>query len=250
MKIELKNQAEIEKMRLGGKIASRILKYLRNQVKEGVTTLVLDQMAEKMILEAGAKPSFKGFQGYPGSICISVNEEVVHGIPSARILKNNDVVGLDLGVYFQGFHTDTALTCVVGDVILPEIKKLLEVTSQALSEGIKLCKAGVYLGDVQNVIQKTVEEAGFGVIRDLVGHGVGRALQEPPQIPNFGKPGTGPILEEGMTLAIEPMVSMGDWRVKILNDHWTVVTADKSISAHFEHTIVVGKNNAEILTLR
>lgn len=248
MKIELKNQAEIEKMRLGGKIASRILKYLESQVKEGVTTLELDQMAEKMVREAGAKPSFKGFQGYPGSICISVNEEVVHGIPGKRVLKNSDVVGLDLGVYFQGFHTDTALTCVVGDNISPEVKKLLDVTYQSLLSGIKLCKAGVYLGDIQNMIQETVEKAGFGVIRDLVGHGVGRALQEPPQIPNFGKPGTGPILEEGMTLAIEPMVSAGDWHIKILDDHWTVVTADKSLSAHFEHTIVVGKNNAEILT--
>ncbi|MCL5407608.1 MAG: type I methionyl aminopeptidase [Patescibacteria group bacterium] len=248
MKIELKNQAEIAKMRQGGKIASRILKSLESQAKEGVTTLELDQMAEKMILEADAKPSFKGFQGYPGSVCISVNEEVVHGIPSTRILKDGDVVGLDIGVYYQGFHTDTALTCVVGDEVSPEIKKLLEVTLQALSEGIKLCKAGVHLGDVQNVIQKTVEGAGFGVIRDLVGHGVGRALQEPPQIPNYGEPSTGPILKEGITLAIEPMVSMGDWHIKILNDHWTVVTADKSLSAHFEHTIVVGKNNAEILT--
>ena len=248
MKIELKSEQEIAKMRLGGKIASRILNYLKNQVKEGVTTAYLDKMAEKLIIEAGAKPSFKGYQNYPGSICISVNEEVVHGIPSNRVLKNGDVVGLDLGVYYQGFHTDTALTCVVGDEISPEIKKLLDVTLKSLFEGIKLCQPGVHLGDVQNAIQKTVEKVGFSVIRDLVGHGVGRALQEAPPIPNYGQYGTGPILEEGMTLAIEPMVAMGDWHVKILSDHWTVVTSDKSLSAHFVHTIAITKDGAEILT--
>lgn len=248
MKIDLKTKVEIDTMRLGGKIASRILNYLKSQVVEGVTTAKLDQLAEKMILEAGAKPSFKGYRGYPGSVCISVNDEVVHGIPGPRVLKKGDLVGLDLGVFYQGFHTDTALTCVVGGKMSPEVKKLLEVTSLSLERGIKLCKEGVYLGDVQNVIQETIEGAGFGVIRDLVGHGVGRTLQEPPQIPNYGISGTGPILKEGMTLAIEPMVSMGDWQVEILDDNWTVVTRDHSLSAHFEHTIAITKTGAEILT--
>ncbi|MFA6493192.1 MAG: type I methionyl aminopeptidase [Patescibacteria group bacterium] len=247
MKIELKTEQEIAKMRLGGKIASRILKTLESSTKEGVTTNELDKLGETLILEAGAKPSFKGFANYPNSVCVSVNDEVVHGIPGSRVLKNGDVVGLDIGVYYQGFHTDTALTTIVGEASV-QSKKLLEITRQSLEKAIKMCKEGVFLGDISSVIQKTVEKEGFGVIRDLVGHGVGRNLQEDPPIPNYGKPGTGPILKEGMTLAIEPMVSAGDWHVNVLDDGWTVVTRDGSLSAHFEHTIAIGKTGAEILT--
>jgi len=247
MKIDLKSEEEIAKMRISGKIASRILKEIKNMVKEGVTTAEIASMAEKLILEAGAKPSFKGYQHYPAAICVSLNDEVVHGIPKNRVLKIGDIVGLDLGVYYQGFHTDTALTCPVGR-ISPEARKLLKVTEKALKKGISACREGKFLGDVQFAIQKTIEKAGFGVIRDLVGHGVGKNLQEAPPIPNYGQPGTGPRLERGMTLAIEPMVSSGDWHVKVLPDGWTVVTLDGSLSAHFEHTVAITARGVEILT--
>lgn len=247
MQIELKTKEEIAKMRLGGKIASRILDELKSKVKAGVTTAELDKMAAKMIVHAGAKPSFKGFNGYPNALCVSVNDEVVHGIPKARVLKNSDIVGLDIGVFYQGFHTDTARTYGVGR-IENKAQRLLDVTWKSLEEGIKMAKPGNHLGDIQAAIQRTAEKAGFGVVRDLVGHGVGRKLQELPAIPNYGNPGTGPKLEVGMTLAIEPMITAGDWHVKILEDGWTVVTLDGSFSAHFEHTIAITKNGVEILT--
>lgn len=246
-KINLKTSAEIKKMREGGKIAAAVLEKISNTVKTGVTVKDLDLIAEEKIRKAGAKPSFKGYKGYPTATCISINDEVVHGIPSERVLKNGDIVGIDLGVFYQGFHTDTAITIGIGK-ISQEAQKLIDITKKSLDSAIKEIKPGKCLGDVQFVIQKTVEEAGFGVIRDLVGHGVGRKLQESPSIPNFGKKGTGLILREGMTLAIEPMVSAGDWHIKVLNDGWTVVTADGSLSAHFEHTIAVTKNGCEILT--
>lgn len=247
MKIELKNKEEIAKMRLGGEIASRILKYLESQIKEGMTTLELDQMAEKMILHAGAKPSFKGYQNYPGSICISVNEEVVHGIPGARVLKSGDIVGLDIGVYYQGFHTDTAITCPVGETS-KEAKKLLEVTKKALFAGIRKCQVNNFLGDVQAAIEEVLKSGDLGIVKDLVGHGVGRNLQEAPAIPNFGKAGSGIKLQEGMTLAIEPMATLGDWHVRVLDDGWTIVTVDGSLSAHFEHTVAITKDGPQILT--
>lgn len=247
MSIEIKSKNEILKMRLGGKIASRILEKLRKSIKAGITTQELDYLAQKLMIKAGARPSFKGYRGYPGAICVSLNDEVVHGLPGKRILKKGDLVGLDLGVYFQGYHTDTATTVGIGK-ISPKAQKLIWVTREALTQGIKACRPGAYLGEVQFAIQKTVEEAGFGVVRDLSGHGIGKNLQESPSIPNFGQPGTGPILKEGMTLALEPMVTAGNWQVKILDDGWTVVTVDGSLSAHFEHTIVVTETGVEVLT--
>lgn len=247
MGIELKTKPQIEKMRLGGRIASRILNKLKSYIKPGMTTKELEVLADKLFKKAGAKASFKGYHGFPASICISVNEEVVHGIPGNRKLKSGDIVGVDVGVVFAGFHTDTAITCPVGK-ISPQTKNLIKITHLALKKAIVDCRPGRHLGDIQHIIQKTIEKANFGVIRDLSGHGIGKKLQESPSIPNFGKPGTGPKLKVGMTLAIEPMVSAGDWHVKVKEDGWTVVTFDKSLSAHFEHTILINKGGAEILT--
>lgn len=234
-------------MRLGGKIASRVLNDLKKHLRPGISSKELNLMAEKMILELGGKPSFKGYRNYPAAICASINEEVVHGLPKERTVKEGDLVGLDLGVIYRGFHTDTAITCSVGK-ISQEAQKLLKVTEKALAQGIKMALPGNFLGDVQSAIQNTIEGAGFGVIRSLVGHGIGRDLQEYPPVPNFGKKGGVPRLEIGMTLAIEPMVSAGDWHIKTLDDGWTVVTADGSLSAHFEHTIAITEKGPEILT--
>ncbi len=245
--IELKSKEEIGLMRAGGKIAACVLNELARAAKPGKTILELDSLAEKIIKDAGATPSFKGFKGYPSATCISVNEEIVHGIPTERVLKAGDIVGIDVGVFFEGFHTDTAITVGIGE-IPPESQKLIDVTKKSLDLAIEMIKPGIHLGDIQSLIQKTVENAGFGVIRNLSGHGVGKHLQEPPSIPNFGEKGKGLILKEGMTLAIEPMVSAGDWHIKVKEDGWTVVMADGSSSAHFEHTIAVTKTGAEVLT--
>ena len=245
--ISIKTAREIEIMKEGGKIAAHILKILAKNAKPGVKTKDLEKQAGKEIKKAGVKPSFLGHAGYPAAICVSINDEVVHGIPNDIKIKEGDIVGLDLGILHRGYHSDTAVTVGVGK-ISTEKKKLLEITEKSLDAGLSLVKEGVYLGDIQSKIQKTIEKAGYSVIRDLAGHGIGKNLQEPPSIPNFGKPKTGPILKQGMVLAIEPMVSAGDWHVKILNDGWTVVTADGSDSAHFEHTIAVTKRGFEILT--
>lgn len=245
--ISIKTADEIEKMRLGGKIAAAVLTRLEKIAEPGITVWELDALAEEMIIKAGAKPSFKGFKGYPTATCISINEEIVHGIPSDRVLKKGDIIGIDVGVEYEGYHTDTAITIGL-EPISTEAQRLIEVTRESLEKGLAKIKAGAYLGDAQSVIQDTIEDQGFGVIRDLTGHGVGRELQEAPSIPNYGKPGSGLLLEEGMTLAIEPMVSVGDWHIDVLEDGWTIVTADKSLAAHFEHTIVVTKNGCEILT--
>ena len=247
MKIDLKTPEEIEIMREGGKIAARVLIYMEQIAKPGMTTSELDTVAEKMILAAGAIPSFKGFKGYPASICVSINDEVVHGIPSDRQLEVGDIVGIDVGVYFKGFHTDTAITIGIGK-ISEKAQKLINATKASLQNGIAKVKAGVYLGDAQNAIQQTIEQAGLTVIRDLTGHGVGRELQESPSIANYGQKGKGLLLTEGMTLAIEPMTAAGDWRVMMLEDGWTVVTADGSLSAHAEHTVAVTHGGCEILT--
>ena len=246
-KISLKTKKEIAIMRAGGKIAGEVLAELSKATKPGVTTLELNDLAEKIIISHGATASFKGFKGYPAATCISVNNEVVHGIPSNRKLVDGDVVGIDVGVFYQGLHTDTAVTVGVGKVS-EKAQKMINITKQSLENGLSKIKAGVYLGDAQAEIQKTLETGGLGVIRDLTGHGVGRELQESPAIANYGRKGQGLILEEGMTLAIEPMSTMGDWHVLMLDDGWTVVTADNSLSAHFEPTIVVTKDGYEILT--
>lgn len=245
--IELKTKQDIAIMRAGGTIAARVLSELAKAAKPGKTILVLDTLAEEIIKKAGGTPSFKGFKGYPAATCISVNDEIVHGIPSDRVLVDGDIVGIDVGVYYKGFHTDTAITVAVGQ-ISSEAQKLIDTTKKSLDIAIKMIKPGLHLGDIQAEIQETIEGAGFSVIRDLAGHGVGRNLQEAPSIPNYGQNGHGLVLKEGMTLAIEPMTAMGDWQVKMLDDGWTVVTADQSLSAHFEHSIAVTKAGCEILT--
>lgn len=247
MEIDIKTKDEIEIMNAGGKIAFRVLENLSKAVKEGASIKDLDLLAEKLIFKEKAQPAFKGFRGYPTATCISVNDTVVHGIPTDKKIKEGDLVGIDIGISFQGYFTDTAKTVGVGK-ISPIAKKLLKVTQNSLNLAIRAVRPGRHLGDIQSLIQKTIEKEGFGVIRDLSGHGIGKNLQEEPSIPNFSHPGTGPVLKEGMTLAIEPMVSAGNWQVKILDDGWTVVTVDKSLSAHFEHTIAVTKNGAKILT--
>lgn len=246
-KISLKTPDEVNIMRRSGKIAASVLAELKKVAKEGMMTRDLDLLAEAIILKAGGKPSFKGFHGYPASVCVSVNDEVVHGIPGDRKLKNGDIVGLDIGVLLEGYHSDTAITIAIGE-ISDQAKKLINVTQQSLANGLAKIKAGAYLGDAQFAIGKTIESAGFSVIRDLTGHGVGRELQEAPAIPNYGQKGKGLKLEEGMCLAIEPMTAIGDFRVECLSDGWTIVTANGSLSAHFEHTIVVTKDGCEILT--
>ena len=245
--INIKSSKEIEIMREGGKIAAQFLNLLKDSVKPGITTKELDLLVAKEIKKRGVRASFLGHGGFPASICTSINSEVVHGIPSGRILREGDIVGLDLGIFHQGYHTDAAITVGVGKISL-EKQQLIKITKKALDEGISMIKSGVYLGDIQNRIQKIVEGAGYSVIRDLAGHGIGKNLQENPSIPNFGKKSAGPVLKEGMVLAIEPMVAVGDWHVKILKDGWTVVTCDGSLSAHFEHTVAVRKDGLEILT--
>lgn len=246
--ISIKTKDQIEKMRAGGSIAARVLKMLSENIKPGISIIELDKMAEDAINSSGATPSFKGYGGYPAATCISLNEEIVHGIPSKRKIKDGDVVGIDIGVYYQGFHTDTAITVGVGK-ISSEAKKLIDITKLSLDKAIEMIKPLINIGDVQEVIQNTIENAGFGVIRDLSGHGVGKQLQEKPSIPNFGKRGTGIILKEGMTLAFEPMVSAGGYKVKVdKKNGWTVKIADGSLGAHFEHTIVVTKDGCEVLT--
>jgi len=245
--IKPKSPDQIEKMRKGGKIAARILNLLKDSVKPGITTQDLDIIAQKEIKKTGVTASFLNFHGYPASICASVNSEVVHGIPAGRILREGDIVGIDLGILYDGYHTDIAITVPVGKIDY-EKNELIKITKQSLDEGLSIIRPGIKLGDIQNRIQKIAEGAGYSVIRDLSGHGIGENLQEYPSIPNFGEANAGPVLEEGYTLAIEPMVAMGDWHVKVLKDGWTVETEDGLPAAHFEHTIAVTRDGYEILT--
>lgn len=243
----IKNINEQEIMRQGGAILAKILKSLSEKVEAGVTTGELNHLAEKLIAKESAAPAFNGYEGFPASICVSVNEEVVHGIPGKRKIKTGDLVSLDLGIKYKGFYTDAAITVPVLP-ISPEAHQLLDVTKKSLDFATKRVKPGVRLGDIQAVIQNIIESAGFSVIRELVGHGIGRELHEEPMIPNFGRRGTGPILKPGMTICLEPMVSAGSPKIKILPDGWTVVTKDKTLAAHFEHTILVTQDGAEVLT--
>lgn len=247
MKVVAKTPTEIAKMKAAGKIASRVLELLMRQTKSGITAIELETIAVNEIRNAGGKPSFKGHGGYSYATCISINDEIVHGMPSSRKIQAGDVVGIDVGVFLNGYHSDTAATVLVENND-PEKVRLIETTKQSLKEGLKLVKPGIHLGDIQARIQEFVEKAGFSVIRDLAGHGIGKELQEDPSIPNFGKKGEGLVLQEGFTLAIEPMVAMGDYHVKIADDGWTVSTIDGSLAAHFEHTIAVTKDGYEILT--
>lgn len=245
--IVIKSKQQIELMREAGKIVAETHQILKEAVRPGISTLELDKIAEDNIRKYNAIPSFKGYGGFPGSICTSVNDEVVHGIPSSRILKEGDIVSLDIGAYYKGYHSDSAKTHGVG-VISEEDRKLIEVTKQSFYEGIKFAKEGYRLSDISHAIQEYVEKYGFSVVRDLVGHGIGTQLHEDPQIPNYGLPGKGPRLQSGMVLAIEPMINAGRYKVKILSDDWTVVTADGKKSAHYEHTIAITEDEPIILS--
>ena len=246
--IELKSAREIGFMREAGHILADVIDRLRVGVKARLTTLEIDEDVESFITSRGAKPAFKGYRGFPATVCVSINEEVVHGIPSAqRRLKDGDIVGLDLGCVVEGYYADCALTLPVGEVG-PEVRRLLDVTRESLERAVVECRAGRRLSDVSHAVQTHVEARGFSVVRAFVGHGIGRALHEEPQVPNFGDPGRGPLLRTGMVLAIEPMVTMGSCEVRILDDGWTAVTKDGSLAAHFEHTIAITDGEPEVLT--
>lgn len=243
----IKLPEEIEKARACNRIVAEVLSRLREKVKPGVTTRELDKIAEEVVTKKGAKPAFKGYRGYPYSLCTSVNEEVVHGMPSSRTLNEGDIIGLDFGVYYQGFFGDAAITLPVGKVTA-SARRLLEVTEQSLYRAIEQAKEGNRLGDISAAVQQTVEAVDFSVVRDFVGHGIGRGLHEEPQIPNFGKKGSGVLLKSGMILAIEPMVNEGSYHVRVLSDGWTVVTEDGKLSAHFEHSVAITDNGPVILS--
>jgi methionyl aminopeptidase len=246
--IELKSARELGLMRTAGHLLADVVAHLRDLVKPGLSTLEIDEDVEAFIAGRGAKPAFKGYRGFPATVCISINEEVVHGIPSAhRRIKEGDIVGLDLGCIVEGYYADCAITLAIGDVP-PKVQELLDVTRESLDLAIQECRPGRRLSDVSHAVQAHVERRGFSVVRAFVGHGIGRALHEDPQVPNFGDPGRGPQLRPGMVLAVEPMVTMGSWEVKVLDDGWTAVTRDGSLAAHFEHTIAVTETEPEVLT--
>jgi len=249
--IILKSPDEVAKMRVAGSIVADTIDTVLASVGPGVSTADLDAVAEAFIRERKATPSFKGYRGFPASICASLNDEVVHGIPSPkRVLKEGDVLSLDFGAIWDGYHADSAVTVFVGEPPSAEAEKLVRVTEEALEAGISQIRPGGRLSDISHAVQQVVEGAGFSVIREYVGHGIGRNLHEDPQIPNYGLPGRGPELRPGLVVAVEPMVTMGDWRTRVLADDWTVVTADGSLAAHFEHTIVVTEGGREVLTAR
>lgn len=245
-----KTLAEIEKMRAAGALVARCLKEISESIVPGrTTTLEIDAMAEELIEKYGGISSFKNYRGYPNTACVAVNEEVVHGIPGPRVLMPGDILGIDLGVILDGWHGDAAITVPIGDQVSPEAMHLMKVTKEALYKGIEQARPGNRLSDIGHAVQTHVERNGYSVVRDLVGHGIGRSMHEDPHVPNYGKPGKGARLEEGMTLAIEPMVNAGSREVETLGDSWTVVSRDRSLSAHFEHTVAIRKNGPDILTL-
>ena len=242
-----KSERELDLMREAGRIVGEAHKLLADEVKPGVTTDYLDQIVEEFIRSQDADPTFKGYRGFPKSICASINEEIVHGIPGEYELKSGDIIGVDIGARVGGYCGDAARTFAVGE-ISKEAKKLMETTSQALEEGIKKALVGNRVSDISNAVQIKAESEGFSVVRKFVGHGIGKEMWEDPEVPNFGKPGKGPRLKEGMVLAIEPMVNVGTFRTKTLDDGWTVITEDKELSAHFEDTVAITKDGPEILT--
>ena len=247
--IVCKSPTEIERMRAANALVADVLAELATMVAPGVTTLDLDLAAEKLVRAGGAEPAFKGYRGYPCTLCASVNEQVVHGIPSARALVEGDIISLDMGVKLNGFYGDSAVTVPVG-AVSDEAATLLRVTRESLEKGIEQVRLGGRISDIGHAIQQHVEAHGLSIVREFVGHGIGSALHEEPQIANYGEPGRGPRLAEGMTLAIEPMVNVGRPAVKVLQDGWTAVTKDGSLSAHFEHTVAVTKNGPLVLTRR
>ncbi|MCS7051213.1 MAG: type I methionyl aminopeptidase [Thermomicrobium sp.] len=248
MAIVLKRPEQIRLMREAGKIVAETLAVLTAAVRPGITTAELDRLAERTIRRHGAVPSFKGYRGFPATICVSVNEEVVHGIPGPRVLQEGDIVAIDVGARYRGYHGDATVTVPVGR-ISPQAEKLLRVCREALDIGIAQARAGNRLTDISYVIQQHVEAHGFSVVRNLYGHGIGRALHEEPMLPHYGPPGQGPLLRPGMVLTIEPMIAAGRPETRLLDDRWTVVTADGSLSAQFEHTVAITDNGPEILTL-
>jgi methionyl aminopeptidase len=246
-----KSPDEIDRMRTAGQAVARTIDRLVEAVRPGMTTAQLDEIAEKSILSEGCTPSFKGYRGFPRSICTSVNEQVVHGIPGRRTLLWGDLLSLDVGAIWEGYHGDSAVSVFVGGEAPNDVaEKLVRVTEESLEAGVARLKPGGRLSDVGNAVQHLVEGAGFSVVREYVGHGIGRALHEDPAIPNHGSPGRGPQIRPGLVVAIEPMVNVGGWRTRVLGDQWTVVTADGSLSAHFEHTIAVTDDGPEVLTAR
>ena len=248
MSIIIKSEREIATMRQAGRIVAKVLEVLKSSLRPGVKTKELDFIAVKELEKLGAKASFKGYRGFPASLCVSVNDEIVHGIPGERIINEGDIVSLDFGAIFNGFQGDAAITVGVGK-ISPKAGRLMETTEGALRAGIAVARIGARLGDISAAIQNYAESRGYSVVREYTGHGIGREMHEEPQIPNFGQPGTGPELKRGMTLALEPMVNAGDWRTRLGGDYWLVLTADGSLSAHFEHTIAITGGEPEVLTV-
>jgi len=247
MGIEIKSPREVELMRKAGEIVAIVLDILKKRIKPGIITEELDAIAIEELNRQGAISSFKGYRGYPACLCVSINDELVHGIPGKRVLKEGDIVTIDFGAIYNGFHGDAARTVAVGE-ISETARKLIDTTDNALKVGIERARNGARLGDVSYAIQSFVEANGFSVVREYAGHGIGRQMHEDPQIPNYGKPGQGPVLKKGMALALEPMVTLGDWHTKVGKDEWTVSTVDGSLCAHFEDTIVVTDDKADVLT--
>lgn len=247
--ISIKTPREIELLRIAGEITGSTHNYLKPFIKPGITTKELDDLAYDYIIKRGATPSFKGYDGFPGTICASVNEEVVHGIPSNRKIKEGDIISIDIGACYKGYHGDSAWTYPVGK-ISEEKEYLLKHTEQSLFEGLSVIKDGIRVGDIGHAVSKYAEAHNLAVVQELVGHGVGTDVHEQPDVPNYGNPHTGPILKEGMVIAVEPMLNLGTRKIYILDDDWTIVTADDTPSAHFEHTILITKDGYEILTRR
>lgn len=245
--IKIKSLHEIEKMKAAGRIVAEVFEIIKPNIVPGITTMELDKIAAEHIKKSGAVCSFYNYNGYPGHVCISVNDEIIHGIPGKRMLKSGDIVSVDVGACVEGYHGDAARTFAVGDVS-SEAKKLIDVTKESFFAGIEFAKPGFRIGDISSNVQAFVENNGFSVVRDYVGHGIGSALHEDPEVPNFGTAGRGPRLVPGMTIAVEPMVNIGTYKVNTLSDDWTVVTADGKYSAHYENTILITNDGAEILT--
>lgn len=245
--IHIKSKDEVEYLRKSGKVLASIVSELKSSLRAGIATIEIDKKAEALIKKHKAKPAFKGYRGFPGCICVSLNQEVVHGIPGSRVIRNGDVVSVDIGIVLNDYFSDTAFTAGIGKI--PEqLEKLIEVTRKSLYKGIEQAVVGNHLSDISFAVQNFVESNNFSVVRDFVGHGIGKDLHEEPEVPNFGLPHNGPVLKEGMVLAIEPMVNVGTWRTRILEDGWTVVTQDGKPSAHFEHTVAITKTGPQILT--
>ena len=248
MPIVLKSKEEIALMREAGRAVAQVLEILRREMRPGLVIQELDDIVRREFARRGVGPTFLGYHGYPARVCVSVNDEVVHGIPNSRVLQEGDIVSVDLGATYKGFVGDAAITVGVGQVS-PEAERLIRITEEALWEGIRAARTGARLGEVSAAVQTHAEQNGFSVVREYVGHGIGREMHEDPQVPNFGRPEQGPLLQRGMVLAIEPMVTAGDWRTKRDADNWTVRTLDGSLAAHFEHSVAITDGKAEVLTL-